>query len=612
MPISSTKFHLSLKIECIFPISKKTMYIFSEIYKFLYMKKLWSDAEIRTEYENGLAPKAIAKKLKIRIEHVQRACFLTKKNRPLPKSKYHVQRRKLRPVVVPVVVKTRQQEIDDLVKQAPENVRFIVRTMIDDYFAKPTPGKFNTVISYLEKVNQLKTDEIATRLPKYERPKWLSPKQHEIADMVQEEINISLDGDRQTGKDSSVFVGKFEKLVQKQGKLYFLATKIATAREIMHKIINEDRFKYCLPWIINQFKDRIVIQTLKPGVYSEIVLIDTTEGAVKGITGDFWVDDIDSIIKNHREGVLTKLLAIIRSSPELHGVFTSNMGKGAYLALMDVFHKWEDVMIKCLSLTQSMVPHINQKTDDFLYDVMTALSGEAEAKAQLRNEYDSTGDSFDALTLIDAINSYPQFVEKIVPSLQFVKKVLAIDPSGTGNPHGWDLLGLLSNDHIMEFEGGEIGMGSVDPLTGVTWTEDEMIKFWVNRCRNYGITHVIIESNSDGGSIATTLRLIGFTVEHLNFGADSAPNSHAAYTDLARRFYDRHMIHIKTELLRNMLGRYDPKSSEKDAKGHIADCHIQGVWWLVDGLRYLQKEQQKQMKEKYAVLVPERKKVSFY
>jgi len=484
---------------------------------------------------------------------------------------------------------TELEDFRDVIEKAPLEERpFFIET-IKYYKNDPSPNNLMSLSKYIDRINVISKSGVGYQVVPYKRPDWLAPKQHEIADRVQEDKNLSVDGDRQTGKDTAVGVGVFEDCIMSETHWFFMASKEDTAIKIMKKIISEARFKYVLPHIVSNFQKKIVFKT-QDLTYSTLEIIDTTEAAVKGITGNLWMDDVDTIIKNHKEDVITKAIMITRSNPLLHIVFTSNMGKGAYQSLLNVFHNYPK-MIKCITLTKDDVPHINATTDEFLYDTATALSGESEAQAQLMNAYNADGDCFDPSTVNAAMENYQYLSPKIRP----LKVVLAIDPSGMGHPMGWIIMGICEEKIIYEIDSGEMQVGAYSDITRETWTQDRINEFFVKKILEHQVDTAICESNMNGQTIMaflrTTRKVRNIRVEPSNFGAATNANAVGNFISLAREFFDSGRIYIKSEKLAGELRCYNPSISKgtKD-KGDLADAMLHCIWKLVNGLQYIQQK----------------------
>lgn len=507
-------------------------------------------------------------------------------------------------------VLTMDDHVDNLVRYAPKEMRFMFRVFVQDCINKPTPSKMKTLDTMVEKYKHNSILYQSNLIIPYQRPTWLAKKQNYIVNAVMEHKNYLIHGDRQTGKDSSIAVGKFESLITKKRDhpLYFMASSQPTARSIMAKIIAEELFSYIKPHIHTATRDNIKIKCQEGGL-NEIKIIATTEEAVKGITGELWVDDIDTIIKAHKEYVLTKAVAITRSNPDISFVFTSNMGKGAYIKLLKTWEKavWKK-HVEIIELKRDDVQHIDIEKDAFLFATMEALSGKDEAEAQLNNVYNKTGDSFDVDSVIEAYETYDLFMTTRLNSINHYETVMGIDPSGTNHPFGWWIARKgkdgVHDNYVWEVAGGEIQLG--DPTITEReqriktnnknleiWTFDKMVSYYKMQMRNHHVTKLLCESNSSGFSLMSALKDFcnknNILMLFRNFEGSNKPNSHANKTMAVRYLLDNRLMVFNCEELYNELFNYDPSSGKTELKGDVADAMHHVVYELVGGVAFLNK-----------------------
>lgn len=507
----------------------------------------------------------------------------------------------------------KEKEIDKIVSMAPENVRPFVRDLVEEYFRVPQqlkPKYFETIMSYLKDIKQLDPSggKHDVMIP-YVRPDWLADKQNYIADRVQEQKNFMIHGDRQTGKDSSIAVGVFEKLIKsKCYPIYFMASNIRTTRDIKNKIMKtEDRFKYIQPFVLTDITDKVRFKALD-GTVNEWIILPTTEGAIKGLTGTLWIDDIDTIIKDGNKDVISKALAITRSNPDLNVIFTSNMGKGAYITLLEEWKnpKWTDY-IEVIELTKDDVHHISAAKDEFLFASMKALSGKSLAEAQLLNKYDHEGDSFDPESLTRSLEGYEYFITSTAKHIPIENIIMFIDPSGTSHKHGHVIIAFGSG-YIWLLDSGSFLMGDYD-VTGEKITPERLQRLYYDLAVKFRVKRVGTESNSDGSIIAISLRAKNVNVTMQNFQGSKLESdlvkirNHENMTTLTRWFFDNDMIYINSEELRGELLTYNPlKGSDELNKGNMADALIQAIWLCVGGIKYIQEtmEQGKRLEQTYS------------
>ncbi len=494
----------------------------------------------------------------------------------------------------------RRKSQEALLAIVPEAERPFFEKTIIAFNRNPTPTALNQISKAIDRYRNIyETKFRPPDIIPYKRPTWLAPKQNMIADKVQLNKNYLVHGERQTGKDTSIAVGIFELLisVNLDHPVYFMASSLPTAIEVMSKILSEERFSYLDPFIVSRTKFVYTFRGIDGTFFNQIKVIATTEAAVKGITGILWIDDIDTIIKNLKEDVITKAAAITRSSVNIRFIFTSNMGKGAYLSLLEEWQKdkWKD-FVEVIELKVKDVNHINAEKDEFLWATMKALSGADVANEQMYNIADRTAEQIPIELIEKAMNDYEIFFAAGLDT-PIRKKILSIDPSGFAHPIGWFLGGVNLDGSIFEIKSGlmRLARSSEDKAANrdkMLW--DDIKHFFRDIILTERPDTVVIENNSSGLVLIPYLNSIRnqadhtYNVQYTMFGKPNTWNSHENHINLVNYLFNDHKITFKNDILKAQLRTYNPFLGKDTLyKGDLADAFMHCVWKLAGGKQAL-------------------------
>jgi hypothetical protein len=174
------------------------------------------------------------------------------------------------------------------------------------------------------------------------------------------------------------------------------------------------------------------------------------------------------------------------------------------------------------------------------------------------------------------------------PIMECDWRIITIDPSGTGCPFGWMLLGI-KGQHIIEFDGGMFHMG-MDP-TGQKWSTERINEFFLKLYRENYCRCVLIENNTYGSGLIPYFQNHKVKVEIAVRGAEGMENSLSNMINVARKVFEDRLIALKDPDLRGQLTQYDPEERGKTNhkfKGDIADSLVNAIWYIVGGSKYME------------------------
>jgi hypothetical protein len=306
-----------------------------------------------------------------------------------------------------------------------------------------------------------------------------------------------------------------------------------------------------------------------------------------------WCDEFDVAIKANKIAVQS-LINMAIANPDMLVIFTSNMDSGIYQYMKQQFEK--------LALTEEQVAYVEIFPEDcpwlkeaknlpLVTQISNILVGPEITQMRLENKYSGSGDRFDPESIKDAYDIYEtlfnQEFKSDNPITECDWRLLSIDPSGTGHPFGWILLGI-KNNHIIEFKGGMMKMG-VDP-TGQKWSTERINEFFLKTSRENYCRCVLLENNTYGTGLIVFLKNHGIDVQISTRGKEGNDNSLSNMMNVARKVFEDRLIALKNSDLRGQLTMYDPVEkgkSDNQFKGDIADALVNGIFYIVGGREYM-------------------------
>ncbi len=414
--------------------------------------------------------------------------------------------------------------------------------------------------------------------PVYIRPAILNDRQKEIINAITDNTTrlIIIEGDRRTGKSTSVWVAILENMWNN------IRTKVgmwAATEETCNKIHN-DVFADKITWSMTKSLQRGHTTTRTRFINNGVIETHATKMSdASGLQYSMiWIDEFHQVLKDNGEAFAT-IAGIVRSEPNLKVVLSCNMGTGAYQLLKKKLSK-STVNYKMFTLLKSDVTHISDEGDELATVLMEAYDQDF-ADAQLKNIYNATGDVFDYQSLVDAWEGYPLMIST-KPIARY--KILSIDPSGAGHPFGW-YIGAVDGkgENFWEIESGELQLGkSLDDLeSGEKWSWDRIMVFFIQKCKKLNVDLVIMESNSGGNAMKLKFSQNNLHAMNQNFAPVGKRGSRNAMIHMSRSLFDDRVINIKSEGLRDQLLIYDPEVHNKEKyKGDRPDAMLHCNWRL--------------------------------
>lgn len=405
----------------------------------------------------------------------------------------------------------------------------------------------------------------------YIRPPMLNPKQHQIIDCMcdQKTKVIFVEGDRRTGKSTAWITGAIENIFNgDRTKIGLWAATEETCNKIHRDAVTDN-----LTW--DSWKDLVLSHTAKRTrfrVNGGIIETHATKMSdASGLQYDIVViDEFHQVLRDNAEAFAT-IAGITRSEPNLKIVLVCNKGQGAYEAFKDELKPLiKKGVAKFFTLEKKDTTHITEEADEISDVLMRASMGDDFADSQLKNITTHAGDPFPPKLIIDAMNGYDEFMEKLGQVAYFA--CVGVDP-GFSHPTGVFVMGVYRG-HIFELESME--------LAGKD-TSDERVKAIVSElATDYG-GHIVCESNSGGLHwIKAWNEEWGHTAYAQNFAGPQTDAFHRMnMIRMIRDLMTQHRLHICSRKLKKQLLKYNPDKDKNDSKGDLADAFIHAAFYLI-------------------------------
>ena len=215
---------------------------------------------------------------------------------------------------------------------------------------------------------------------------------------------------------------------------------------------------------------------------------------------------------------------------------------------------------------------------------MEASMGSAFAKAQLKNIYNASGDTFNVDSIEWAYTNYKMIreIETPVP----VKRVMGVDPSGAGHPFGWCIMATNSGGRLFwELDSGEMELASsLDELASrEKWTQERINAFLISKAKENNVDMIVIESNMSGPAMRLKFLQNKLPCMIQNFGNPKTEMSRDNMIGISREIMDSERLILRGEELQNSLLKYDPeKETKAKRKGDSADAMIHAIYKLCE------------------------------
>jgi hypothetical protein len=462
--------------------------------------------------------------------------------------------------------------------------------------AQPDPRWATILTNLMEKTNQLIIPPKKDEIHPYHRPVKFSPKQHLITDhMLSHLIKfLFVVGCQRGGKTTCIFNALTELVLSNTSGHPLQFDLMCGKGEQADRILR------------NAYYDQVIyennIQQIPQVLSTKCIWHDgsrldtheTTVGDIKGSDADVvWIDEFDVAIKKDALAVQTAINTAL-AKPNMLIVMSSNQDQGMYQWIKQKFQEYALTSEK-FAFVEIYPQDCPWLTEAGNIEVVTAVSnllvGETTTKMRLENKFTGTGDQFDPESIHDAYAIYETLLatdfKTPKPITECDYRILSIDPSGTGHPFGWILLGVKTQ-HIIDFQSGMMQMG-YDP-SGQKWSGGRIDEFFLKICRENYVRCVVLENNTYGSGLIVFLQNHGIKVEVSVRGMEGTDNSLSNFIRVAHKVFEDRLIALQNPDLRGQLSIYDPLERGKgnnQFKGDIADALINGIWYCVGGIKYI-------------------------
>ena len=154
-------------------------------------------------------------------------------------------------------------------------------------------------------------------------------------------------------------------------------------------------------------------------------------GSTSGLDFDCVViDECHQVIVDCPE-IFAMVAMTLRAKPNLKIILVMNQGTGAYqMFKKKLIERIPEEKFRFHTLLREDTTHITEESDIMVRTLVEASTGKAEAERWLDNKFNSSGTSFNALSLAECYDSYEAFINYQQPRAFY--KVMAFDPSGAG------------------------------------------------------------------------------------------------------------------------------------------------------------------------------------
>lgn len=452
------------------------------------------------------------------------------------------------------------------------------------------------LLATMEKTEQLTIPKKPLEIHKYIRPPEYSDKQNLITDyIVGHQIKfLFIVGNQRGGKSTAIF-NAFSEMVMKNTTGHPLQFDLMTGTGKQAKRILKDTYNDKI--ILENNRNQIIYLDAEKAIWwdkSQLDLHEPTMGVKGGTNNVSWCDEFDVTIKTDKVALQTMINMGI-ANPNMLVIFSSNQDSGIYQYFKQEFEQlsYTEKEVAFVEIFPVDCPWLKEAGNiPLVTKISNILVGKTVTKMRLENKFSGTGDQIDGASLKDAYDIYETLLQMEFktnkPILECDYRILSIDPSNTGNPFGWILLGVKSQ-HIIEFEGDMFQMG-FDP-TGQKWSTERINEFFLKMYRENYCRCILLENNSYGGGLMVYLQNHGVKVEISVRGKEGEDNSLSNFMNVARKVFEDRLLALKNQDLRGQLTQYDPVERGKIShmfKGDIADALINGIWLIVGGMKYME------------------------
>jgi hypothetical protein len=520
------------------------------------------------------------------------------------------------------ILRSIDEDIDALVAQVPDLYKRILRTMLEDFHAKPSSSKFNAVEKFIlskiesKQVEQTNSQQQGNYRRPFHRPDKLTDFQKWMLLQFHTHKIIFLIGPRRTAKTVLCWIFIHEYLhAEPMRKAIFIGATESSSMEIVNdrwydKLLSGPPEEQKFNSYIGEYQAKKIVH---PNGSKFSVRNSKTSGS-KGLDAEIvQIDEFDQVLIDNPR-VVADAVATALSHPNMKLIFTANQPLGEDMGVFDAFRNiFEDPMYwkrKYKDIPDAMIQEIID--DIFFYEltpehapfsygkdtrtgnyymvhaIQSESMGGRYADSQLGNKKDETGVHFPRYIMEPAMEGYDDFCERMGYD-EPDDSVLAFDPTGGEHSMGISAFGLWRTQ-MFEYDTREL-------LGKIVLDDAKVVGICMEMIRQFRIKCVVGESNSGGLKILDMIRdrvkLGQLHGEYMwikdpdkdifaqNFGKDENNTGHIAFIKVARGYFLGRNIFLMTEKILTELGRYNPKKSrsEKD-KGNIADSTLHAIWRL--------------------------------
>jgi len=414
---------------------------------------------------------------------------------------------------------------------------------------------------------------------------YLNERQQEIIDcMLDNKTRILLvEGDRRTGKTTAWYYGMLESMLEGTRKKWGMwAATEQTCMKLHRDAVNDPKFFKYHGHLVKRFTAK------HTDFIMEGCLLETHATKMSDASGlqyqGIIIDEFQQVIKDNAEAFAT-ISGISRSEPDIKILLVCNQGGSVYR----FFKKKMDKLIakglcKYFTLEEKDTVHITEEANEICETLMEASMGSAFAKAQLKNIYNATGDTFNADSIEWAYTNYKMMKELETPVP--VKKIMGVDPSGAGHPFGWCIMATNSGGRFFwEIDSGEMELASElwEVENGEKWTQERINAYLVSKAKENHVDMIVIESNMSGPAMRLKFLQNQLPCMIQNFGNPKTEMSRDNMIGITRTIMDSERMILRGEDLQNSLLKYDPdKETKAKRKGDSADAMIHAIYKLCE------------------------------
>jgi hypothetical protein len=421
--------------------------------------------------------------------------------------------------------------------------------------------------------------------PSYRRPGILNPRQNEIIDAAQDpQVKLILiEGDRRTGKSTAAWVAINELMFAGWRDWGLWGAKRDSASKILRDL-TADRITYTE---LNPLIANITAMRLQRVDGCTLNAHASTVADSKGFDYDgVWIEEFDQLLRDN-PAVFGAIIPILRAKPKLKIIMTANRDTGSYKLMREYLSSEVNPVfaesVRFYTLTRDEASHLaDAENDPLIEPLMEVAVGRDKTQEQLHNVESYSGEVFDAQALVDALNSYDEWMLDmglVDASLQRtgirpLRTVIGVDP-GFADATAITVESQY-RDHVYEEESHEFH-GRNERGTEVS--QEHIIQFIRALAVKYG-AEICIESNSGGLWWAKALRAQGLRVTMSNFTTPGTGTDRESHIRLLNQLLESGRYHYRNERFRAQAVVYSLAEKGKRSNadhGDLVDAKLHAI-----------------------------------